>query len=82
MLAEGVRCGCLLGWKVDVDGGSGFGQGKIAFTFKKGNYLLLSRNIKLTARFPLYLIIVALKQTPPGGSKQKAHFCNVLAMNY
>lgn len=63
-------------------GGSGFKQGKIAFTFKKGSYFLPSRSIKLTAWFPLYLIIVALKQTPPGGSKQEAHLCNVLAMNY
>lgn len=50
-----------------MEGGSGFEQGKIAFTFKKGNCFLLSRDIKLTARFPLYLIIVALKQTPPWG---------------
>lgn len=68
----------MLGWKVDVEG-SGFEQGKIAFTFKKGNYFLLSRDIKLT---PLHLIIVALKRTPLGGSKQTAHFRNVLAMNY
>lgn len=84
MLAEGVRCGCLLGWKVDVGGwgGSSFEQGEIAFTFKKGNCCLLSRDIKLTVLFPLLLTIVALKPTPPGGSKQKAHLCNVLAVNY
>lgn len=81
-------------------------MGKNSFHLKKRKQFVLSSDIRLTVRFPIYLIIVALlflstrqvslkpicitntfkggndKADTSEGSKQKAHLCNVLALNY